>query len=152
MRASALGFENKMSELLDFMLRHWELSLATLIVLTLIIVVEIRERINGVLHASAHEAVRLINKENGMIVDVRDVKLFQQGHILDAQSIPFAQLPTQFAKLVKQKEKPIILVCMTGNQSLQAAKLLRHHGFKRVYSLKGGMGAWRVAGLPMAKV
>jgi len=45
----------------------------------------------------------------------------------------------------------MIVVCDTGNRSGKAAAVLRRMGFKEVFSLSGGIGAWRQAGLPLEK-
>jgi rhodanese-related sulfurtransferase len=50
--------------------------------------------------------------------------------------------------LEKYRSKPIITVCRSGARSGQACRILRQHGFERVYNLKGGMQAWAAANMP----
>ena len=45
----------------------------------------------------------------------------------------------------------MIVVCDDGNRSGRAATALRKHGFEQVFTLSGGIGAWRQAGLPLEK-
>lgn len=43
------------------------------------------------------------------------------------------------------------MTCRSGNRSLRAAVVLRKHGFEKVYSLAGGLGAWQRDNLPLEK-
>ena len=140
-----------MESLTAFLFHHWDLALAASIAAILILILEIRERAHGVPHVNTHDAVNLINRENALVVDVRADKIFLEGHILKALNIPLPTLEARTFELEKNKEKPVILVCAAGNQSVHAAKQLHRKGFNRVYSLKGGMGAWRLANLPIVK-
>lgn len=140
-----------MENFMAFLLHHWDLALATGIVLVLLFILEIRDRAHGIPHATTQDAVNLINRENAFVIDVRADKDYNEGHILKALNIPLHQLGNRINELEKYKEKPVIIVCAAGNQSVQAGKMLRRHGFKRYYSLKGGMGAWRLANLPIVK-
>jgi rhodanese-related sulfurtransferase len=97
------------------------------------------------------EATQLINRQDGLVLDVRTVEEFQKGHILNARNIPLSQLDIRLADLEKYKEKPIIIACETGNRSGSAAAVLRKRGFVQVYNLSGGIGAWQQAGLPVEK-
>lgn len=133
----------------SFLLAHWELSLATLIVILLIVIYEGHERVRGIAHLSVQRAVELINRENAVVLDIRDGKLFKEGHILHAVSMPIHDFQKKISQIEKYKQQPIILVCAMGNQSMHALKILNKHGFKQVYSLKGGMGAWRLASFPV---
>jgi rhodanese-related sulfurtransferase len=100
---------------------------------------------------STHQATVLMNQEDAIMVDVRDAKEFDAGHILNARNIPLGQLEERLRDLEKHKSKPVILNCDTGNRSGSAASRLRKQGFARVYTLAGGIAAWRQAGLPLAK-
>ncbi len=140
-----------MNDFMSFVIQHWELWLAGAMVLVLLAVVEVREHMRGIVHVTTQETVRLMNREHAQLIDLRDEATYREGHILGARSVPLAKLPTQLSSLEKYKEKPLILVCQAGNQSMHALRTLRRHGFQKVYSLKGGFGAWRLANLPIAK-
>lgn len=140
-----------MESFAGFILQHWNLFLTVGILTVLIIFLEIREHAHGIPRISTQEAVQLLNRDNALVIDVRDEALFKEGHILNALSMPVHSLGNRLPELEKKKENPIIFVCAAGNQSVHAAKLLYRHGFKRLYSLKGGMGAWRLADLPIKK-
>ncbi|MBI5447991.1 MAG: rhodanese-like domain-containing protein [Gammaproteobacteria bacterium] len=140
-----------MNDFLAFVIQYWALWLATALLVVLILYFEIREHAHGINQLSAQEVVRWMNHERAVVVDVREAHVFAEGHIVGSINLPFKQMATELTSLEKYKEKPLILICQAGIQALKAAKLLRRHGFKQVVALKGGLGAWRVASLPLKK-
>lgn len=97
------------------------------------------------------EATQLINRNDALVLDVRNADEFRNGHILNAKNIPLAQLEARASDIIRYKEKPVIVACETGNRSSGAAALLRKHGFAQVFNLSGGVAAWQQAGLPVEK-
>ena len=98
-----------------------------------------------------HQATFMMKREDALVLDVRDTKDYASGHIVNAKNIPLAQLESRLRDLEKHKNKPVIVHCNTGSASNNAIAVLRQHGFEKVYSLAGGMAAWREAGLPLIK-
>lgn len=99
----------------------------------------------------ATEATRLINREDALVVDVREPAEFANGRILGARNIPLSQLEARAADLQKHKTRPIILSCETGKRSDTAVSVLKAKGFERAVNLTGGLVAWKQAGLPVEK-
>ena len=97
------------------------------------------------------EAVRLINHESAIVLDVRTDSEIEDGRILNAIHIPQQSLANQIKKVEKYRSKPVIAVCRSGNRSSSACATLRKHGFERVYNLAGGVLGWQSAGLPLVK-
>jgi rhodanese-related sulfurtransferase len=97
------------------------------------------------------QAVQLINRRDAVVIDVRDAAEFKSGHIPNARHVPQGQLPNRMKDLEKVKAKPIILTCATGTRSRAASALLQKNGHPEVYSLQGGLNAWRQAGMPLEK-
>ena len=98
------------------------------------------------------QATQLINREDALIVDVRDANEFATGHVLGAKNLPLARLEAPGADLAKRKDRPVIVYCDgAGQRANKAASALRKQGFTRVVSLSGGIGAWQQAGLPVEK-
>ena len=97
------------------------------------------------------EATTMINHREGIVVDVRPMADFSQGHIISAINIPINGFKNQIEQLSKHKGKPIIISCRSGAQSAQACRQLKNAGFEEVYNLKGGMLAWQNANLPVTK-
>ena len=100
---------------------------------------------------STLEATQLMNREDALVIDVRDADAYAKGHILGAKSVPLADLARRSGDLGKHKSKAVIVSCQTGDRSAAAAATLRQNGFSRVHPLNGGFAAWQQAGLPVQK-
>jgi len=99
---------------------------------------------------SPAQAVMLVNRQNALLLDVRDTDEFQATNIVGARNIPLSELETRINELSKYRAKPVVTVCATGNRSGRAVDLLRKAGFEQVYNLAGGLNAWRDAGQPLS--
>ena len=97
------------------------------------------------------QATQLLNQGKSVVLDIRSPEDFGAGHIRDARHIPLKELKSRISELDKFKSKSVIVVCSSGNQSARATSLLKSGGFGDVYSLDGGLAAWRAQGLPTAK-
>ena len=100
---------------------------------------------------STLQATLLMNQQNALVLDVREATEYEKGHVLNARNIAFGELEARAAEIEKFKAKPVIVVCDNGNRSGTAATALRKQGFEQVFTLSGGIGAWRQAGLPVGK-
>jgi len=97
------------------------------------------------------QAVQLINRQDAVVVDVREPAEFKAGHIPNARNIPHGQIGDRLKELEKFKSKPILLSCATGQRSASACNVLQKAGFADVSSLSGGMNAWLQASMPVEK-
>jgi rhodanese-related sulfurtransferase len=97
------------------------------------------------------QATHLINREDALVLDVRDPGEYGAGHVLGAKNIPLSRLDQDPAELAKRKEKPLIVYDDAGERSSKAVAALRKLGFARVVNLNGGLKAWQQAGLPVEK-
>lgn len=105
----------------------------------------------GVPNLNTTEAINLINRNNALVLDVRDDAEFASGHIVDAKHIPLAKLAERLNELNKYKDKPILVNCQRGMRSAKACDILRKAEFKQVNNLQGGLDAWLTAKLPVVK-
>ena len=96
-------------------------------------------------------AIELINREDALVLDVRDAGEYGAGHILGAKHLPIARIDEGAGDLAKKKERPLIVYCDGSERSAKAATALKRQGFTRVANLSGGLDAWRQAGLPVEK-
>ena len=96
-------------------------------------------------------AVLMINRENAIVLDVRDLTEFSAGHISEAKHIPLAELDSRLKELTRYKAKPVIVNCQGGVRSAKACDILRKNDFSQVYNLSGGLNAWTQAKLPTIK-
>ncbi|WED42307.1 rhodanese-like domain-containing protein [Legionella cardiaca] len=138
-----------MGQLGQFIINHWALWLALLIVLLLIFINEIQSQKKQAKELSPQAAVNLINHEEAIVIDLRDAEAFRKGHIIDAIRANAEDFEAQ--RMDKYKTKPIILVCARGLQSAQLAAKLRENGFLQPLVLAGGITAWQTADLPIVK-
>jgi rhodanese-related sulfurtransferase len=97
------------------------------------------------------QATHLINREDALVLDVREPAEYAKGHILGARNLPVAELERRAAELDKYKAKPVIVTCDSGSRATRAISLLKGRGFANVVNLAGGFGAWQGAGLPVEK-
>jgi rhodanese-related sulfurtransferase len=105
----------------------------------------------GGARVSLLQATQMLNQGKSVVLDIRDQADFAAGHIRDARHIPLKELKSRISELDKFKSKSVIVVCSSGAQSARAASQLKSAGFNEVYSLDGGLAAWRAQGLPTAK-
>lgn len=96
---------------------------------------------------STTQAVLMMNQQHAVLVDVRPLELFNNGHIAQARSLPASDLPLKANSL--PKNKPLIIVCDLGKSAVSAAAALKKLGFAEVSVLEGGLKAWGEAGLPI---
>lgn len=94
-------------------------------------------------------AADLLSHANIDVVDVRDEREFQAGHVPGARNIPLETLRADPDKFLSH-DKAIVFVCARGVRSLTAAKLAERLGYANVSNLDGGTSAWSKAGFQLA--
>jgi rhodanese-related sulfurtransferase len=99
---------------------------------------------------SCPQVVQALNAGDSLLLDVRDSKEFDAGHIVDSMNIPHAKVADSLKKLEKYKTKQIIVVDKIGQHSGPVVKLLTEKGFN-VVRLGGGIGEWKQENLPLIK-
>lgn len=137
-----------MAQWIEFIANHYLLVAAFFIILGALLVTESRKSGQGV---SPQAAVQLMNKSNAIVLDVRSVNEFKEGHIVDAINIPFAELSKRLGELDTYRKLPIIVTCAIGQHSGMAGRQLTDAGFEQVIRLSGGISSWRAASLPVIK-
>ncbi|SDN66769.1 sulfurtransferase TusA family protein [Alkalicoccus daliensis] len=81
-----------------------------------------------------------LDREDPIVLDVREPAEFAFGHIPGAVSIPLGELEARTGELASEKE--IIIICRTGSRSDFAAKQLAEKGFPNVKNAVQGMSEW----------
>ena len=141
-----------MQEYIDFITRNPVLSVAWVGLLLAVIYTSIRALLSPVRQIGHHEATMLINRQQGVVVDVRTQDEFAKGHLVDAINLPVGQIDSNNLTLIeKHKDAPTIVVCESGQRAQGAAQALVKAGFKQVFILRGGMASWRAENLPVTK-
>lgn len=139
-----------MEQYIEFASNHVLLVSAFFVVASLL-VWNLINNPGGKFNVGPADATRMINHEDAMVLDVRSMAEFKNGHIVNAENAPLNSLKNHLKKLDKYKVKPIIAVCQSGSRSGSACTTLRKEGFEKVYNLQGGMMAWENANLPVKR-
>ena len=106
---------------------------------------------SGVREVGPMEAVQLMNRQDAVVLDVREQGEFSGGHIVGSKHFPMASLEKRSGELKKFTKKPIVVECASGARSRSACATLKKIGFENVSLLAGGMNAWQQASLPVEK-
>jgi len=136
---------------LKFLIDNWMLVLMAVTSGSLLLFPALqRSRGSGI---DTNEAVRLINREKAVLIDVSEPAEFAAGHAAGARNVPLAQIEGEAGAkgLPTNKTLPIVLMCASGVRAGRAAALLRKAGYEKAVALGGGTAAWRDANLPIEK-
>ena len=137
-----------MELLLRFFLEEWVLVSALCFCIILLVRNESQKSGPAL---SPQQAIKIINEEDGVFLDLRDAAEFRNGHIVGAINIPLVKLDSQLLQIEKCKDLPVVLVCKMGHQSGAGYKRLRSEGFQRVFKMSGGIFEWENLQLPLVK-
>ena len=136
-----------MNQLIEFAGNHLILVSALLFILAMLVVNLVQG--GGTKAVLPIAAVQMLNRDDAQVLDIRSTADFDAGHIINARNIPSADLKSRLDELKKLKDRPMVVCCATGTMSGAALRELSGAGFEKVYSLKGGIAAWRSDNLPL---
>lgn len=102
----------------------------------------------GRLTLSPQAAILAVSRGGGVFLDIRPAADFSTGHIPKSQNLP-GGATERLSAIAKFKQKPVVLVCPTGQQARKTAATLVQEGFAQVHVLAGGIAGWREANLPL---
>lgn len=140
-----------LTQIFEFAVNHPYLVLAFGVLLALVVFNELKIATQRFASLSPAAAVQLMNKEDVVLLDVREPAETAGGKIAKAIQIPVGAVKTRIGELEKHKDKTVLVYCKTGARSGAACKELGKHGFDKVFSLSGGLMAWQEAHLPLSK-
>lgn len=106
---------------------------------------------NSVRDIGSKQAIRLINYEDALVLDVRDEGEYVGGHPPNATHIPVEQIEERWQELEKFRDKPVVIIFTPGLRPGRAGAILRKNGFKQVFNLSGGIETWQRENLPLVK-
>ncbi len=135
----------------EFLANHPILTGALLAVIGMILFVELRRLNRKYRSLSPVEAVRVINQDDALVLDVREDNEVASGRIGGAKHIPLGSLKKRMGDIEKYKDKPVVVYCRSGNRSASAAQQLTAAGFEDVVNLQGGIQSWQSANMPIKK-
>ena len=133
---------------MNFLVENWILILVAFVSGGLLVWPMVNRGGAGAVPTS--EAVRLINREKGVLIDVSEPAEFAASHAGGARNIPLGSLEGS-KDLPTNKTLPLLLMCPSGARASRAAAQLRKAGYEKAVAVAGGTAAWREAALPMEK-
>ncbi|MEO1939869.1 rhodanese-like domain-containing protein [Candidatus Thioglobus sp.] len=138
-------------EIIEFLLADEQLlTTGTLIVLVALLIGNvIADKFRKYEIVDSNGAIKLMDKKDLIILDVREAKERKTGFIANDVHIPLAQVKNKLDTL--NKNKKVLVYCRSGSRSAHIAGLLTRNEFEHVYNLKGGIQAWKKANLPIKK-
>lgn len=78
---------------------------------------------------------------NAVLLDVRTVGEYRQGHVEGSLNIPLQNIET-VKNRISDLDKPIYVHCLSGSRSAQAVSVLKSMGYTNVTNI-GGINAYR---------
>lgn len=136
--------------MLEFLTQNWYLVVMAAASGGLLLWPQLKGGGGGGSSVNTAEAVRLMNREKAVLIDVSEPAEFAAGHPGGARNVPFAQLEGS-KELPSNKALPLVVVCPSGSRASRAVSLLKKAGHEKVVSIAGGLRAWREANLPVEK-
>jgi rhodanese-related sulfurtransferase len=133
-----------------FIVDNWMLFLVAFVSGGMLVWPMVRRGAGGGSAVGTAEAVRLINREKGVLVDVAEPAEFAAAHANGARNVPLGSLGAS-KDLPSNKALPLIVMCPTGARASRAVSMLRKAGYERAVSVSGGTAAWREAQLPVER-
>ena len=109
-----------------------------------------QERTNALPPAAFMEKLARAGKQ-AQLIDVRTPEEYALGHLAGAALINIKDEDALPRLAALDKRRPVLVYCLAGGRSRQAADYLHKQGFAEVYDLKGGALAWEREKLPLTK-
>ncbi len=99
---------------------------------------------HSIQHLDAIAASQLLEQNNAILVDVREAHEYAREHIAGSRLVPLSRLDASELP----RDKPLIVCCASGMRSQTAIYRLLQDGFTALANMRGGLLAWKAAGLP----
>jgi len=109
--------------------------LAVIIIYILINTMRLKKAVTNLTQEQFIEGYR-----KAQLIDLREPKEFDAGHILGARNIPMTQLNQRMKEI--RPDLPVYLYCQNSGRSARAALTLKKKGYNQVYQLQGGFKTW----------
>ncbi|HEY7928987.1 MAG TPA: rhodanese-like domain-containing protein [Steroidobacteraceae bacterium] len=139
-----------MDRLLEYTSHNpWPVALAA-ITFVAVLFYELRLRTHNTASVLPQDAIRLMN-QGATVLDLRAQQAYADGHINGARHFEVSQILEAPDSLKRYKERPLILYCDRGPVAAAAVRTLSRQGFTKVFTLRGGLAAWRAEKLPLAR-
>ncbi len=98
--------------------------------------------------SASPEILRKHLAEGALVIDVRSPEEFQRDHVPGALNIPLNELGDQVPQQVPDKDKVLLLHCLSGMRSLNGLRQLQRLGYKHVFNLGSLARAKQIVNAP----
>jgi len=139
------------AQFVEFSTSHPVLVLSFFAISGLILFTEFRNISQKFSTVGPSAAIAVINQEDAVLLDVREMNEVKTGMLDKAIHIPMSALKKRLPELDKFREKSILVYCRSGSRSGSVCRTLSSRGFEKVYNLAGGIMAWEDAHLPVSR-
>lgn len=109
-----------------------------LVVVGLYIFINSRRLKKAVVNLNQEQFIQGYRK--AQLIDLREPKEFEAGHILGARNIPMTQLKTRMNEI--RPDLPVYLYCQNSGRSARASLMLKKKGYDQLHQLEGGFKTW----------
>lgn len=101
-------------------------------------------------YVDVNDVERLLRENSTLIlIDARTSEEFAGGHVPGAINVPVAEL-SNFAQKQRNASKDLVVtMCGSTGRGEKAASILNSNGMANIQVMKGGLKAWKEAGLPV---
>ncbi|ATF09230.1 rhodanese-like domain-containing protein [Candidatus Enterovibrio altilux] len=141
-----------MQQFIEFVQSEMILSLVWVALVVTLIVSVVKQKTAAYTIVAPNVATTLVNRQNGVFVDIRSRDEYRAGHIAGALHVLVKDIKeNSMSELEKHKSDPIIVVCKAGQVAVKNANMLIKLGFKNISILKDGLISWNEANLPLVK-
>ena len=89
----------------------------------------------------------MAQRKDLILIDVRNPGEMREGYIAGSRLVPIGELAR--GKMTLPSDKPLLLICAVGGRSYAVGQYFYRKGYPEIYNLKGGIDAWKRAGLPL---
>ncbi|MFD1204427.1 rhodanese-like domain-containing protein [Sporosarcina contaminans] len=110
-------------------------ALIALILYFVITMLRVRKAVTNLTQEQFIEGYR-----KAQLIDVREPKEFESGHILGARNIPYSQFRQRYKEI--RPDKPVYLYDQNGGKSSRAALYLKKRNYSQLFQLQGGFRTW----------
>ena len=90
---------------------------------------------------TSDEAKKMMETQKVIVVDVRTLEEYNEGHIPNAISVPLETIENETEAKLKNKDDLILVYCRSGRRSREAALKLIEKGYTNVIDF-GGINDW----------
>lgn len=140
-----------LDQIVEFSTSHPILVMSFFAIAGVILFTELRNLSQKFSNVGPSAAIGVINKQDAVLIDVREMNEINDGMLNDAIHIPLSAVNKRLNELDKYKDRAVLVYCRSGNRSGSVCRTLSGRGFEKVYNLAGGIMAWQDAHLPVSK-